>query len=368
MNPKKTALYDSHITLGGQMVQFAGTWLPVRYHSEKEEHLAVRHHVGMFDVSHMGKFFITGKNATHFLQRILTNNIEKLSLGQAQYTLLLNEHGGIIDDLIVYRLEKERFLLVVNAANIERDWHYLLELSSDITNGCRENVSHLYSLIAVQGPKALPLLHELAKDHVLPERFFINKINLLGIKTCVSRTGYTNGDGFEIFVLNEDALALWHMLYQCGQTYNLKPCGLSARDSLRIEGGLLLHGQDMNESITPLEAGLMYAVAMNKTQFIGKEALTKQKTEGCQKKLIGFTLTERGIARQGFKILDKTRTEIGVVTSGTFLSEPEISIGLGYVHRDHAHLGEDVFIDIRGRITKAALCIPRFIEREKKNG
>ncbi|HXW52955.1 MAG TPA: glycine cleavage system aminomethyltransferase GcvT, partial [Myxococcota bacterium] len=282
MTAKKTPLYSAHQALNAQFVEFASTLLPVRFHSEKEEHLAVRQAVGIFDVSHMGEFFVSGKNAASFLDHLLTNNVNRLSENEAQYSLLLNEQGGIIDDLIIYRQRNGQFLLCVNAANIERDWQHISREKRSVGDVEIENASHRFAQIAVQGKKASELLRLLTKSQ-LPARFHIVSTKLNSIETLVARTGYTGEDGFEIFLSNVDAEHLWQILLEHGQALGIKPCGLAARDSLRLEAGLLLHGQDMDETTTPIEAGLMFAVDMNKKNFIGKDALIKQKARGISK-------------------------------------------------------------------------------------
>jgi aminomethyltransferase len=358
MIPKKTALYQCHLDCKAQMVEFAHTLLPVRYHSEKDEHVAVRHSVGMFDVSHMGEFFIEGPHAHEFLQGLLTNNLDRLVDHQAQYSLLLNERGGIIDDLIVYRLGGQKYLLCVNAANIERDWHHVSSQASLVSGLVFKNASDEYGQIALQGPKAYQLIKSLTDDKI-PERFFIERIKISGIDTLTARTGYTGEDGFEIFVANNQAPRLWNSLLDRGQAYEVKPCGLAARDSLRLEAGLLLHGQDMDETTTPLEARLMFAVDMTKPHFIGKDALVKQKAAGLTKKLMGFTMLDRGIARHGFNVFDQHHQEIGVVTSGTFPPQKSYGLGLAYILATHAKAGQEILIDIRGRMAKARI-VPNF--------
>ena len=303
---------------------------------------------------------VSGNGASKFLDHLLTNNINRLSIHEAHYTLLLNERGGVIDDLIVYRLSGEHFLLCVNAANIERDWQHIFHESKNFDEVQLENASDRYAQIAVQGKNAESLLQRLTKQP-LPARFHIAEQKLDGIMALVARTGYTGEDGFEIFVSNSDAEGLWRALLEHGQDLAVKPCGLAARDSLRLEAGFLLHGQDMDENSTPLEAGLTFAVDMNKTDFVGKAALITQKQQGLSKKLMGFRLLDRGLARHGFKIFNLDHQEIGVVTSGSLPPEKESAIGLSYIKRDLAHLGQEVLIDIRGRLVRAKLIRARFI-------
>lgn len=354
---QKTALYDHHIALDGHMVEFAGTWLPVRYQSESAEHMAVRTKVGIFDISHMGEFFIEGIDAVRFLQKILTNDADSLAIGQAHYTLLLNDQAGIIDDLILYRLESDRFLLCVNASNIDKDFLWIKKHAEGFQVSL-ENASAKFSLIALQGPKALPLLRSITKEE-LPSRFFAKNMSLGGHDCLVAHTGYTGEEGVEIFIENRDAIALWQLLLKKGEAFGITPCGLSARDSLRLEAGMMLWGQDMDENINPKEAGLMFAVAQKK-DFNGKRALLTKIEQGVSKKLMGFCLEDRGIARHGAQVVDKDGAPLGVVTSGTFLPEKKIAIGFAYVSSKLA-LGQEVYIDIRGRASKAKLVKPRFL-------
>ncbi len=354
MSIKTTPLFQCHKDLGAHMVEFAGTMLPVRYDSEKEEHLAVRNRVGMFDVSHMGEFFVNGEQAQEFLQYVLTNNIDNLVPNQAHYSLLLNYHGGIIDDLIVYKISNERFLLCVNAGNINKDWAWIKKQSENFKVSL-ENASDSYAQIALQGPTAVDLIQSLTPD-VVPKRFHFAKMEIAAIECLVARTGYTGEDGVEIFLANKLAPDLWKILL----SHDVKPCGLAARDSLRLEAGMLLHGTDMDEETSPLEARLAFAVAMNKN-FIGKEALINQKQQGLKKKLIGFKLKERGIARHGFKILSKNNREIGEVTSGTWPPNHEHAIGLAYATDITLNNGDEIFVAIRQRLSPAIVAKPKFL-------
>jgi aminomethyltransferase len=354
MIQKKTALFDVHMSLGAKMVEFADYLLPVRYQSEKEEHMAVRKHVGIFDVSHMGEFFVTGKNARLFLNHMLSNNLNRLLQDQAQYSLLLNHDGGIKDDLIVYHIDDDRFLLCVNAVNIKKDFRYFSKESTNFNDVVVENVSEQYAQIAVQGPDSFALIKS-TTIYSLPKKFFSKQISIGNIAALIARTGYTGEDGFEIFVHNQDAVQLWNILLDAGRAFFIKPCGLAARDSLRLEAGYLLHGQDIDESTTPLEAGLMFAVDLEKSYFVGKEALLLQKEIGVKKKLVAFKLKEPGIARHGFKVLDTAKHEIGVVSSGTILPQQKTAIGLAYVAIEHTKYSKDCLIDIRGKLAKACL-------------
>ena len=352
MTAQKTPLYQCHVHRGCLLVEFANTMLPVRFDSEKEEHMAVRNHVGIFDISHMGEFMIEGSGAHDFLQHVLSNNVDKLSDFKAQYTLMLQEDGGIIDDLIVYRLSHTKYLLIVNAANKQKDFAHLLRHQKEFSAVEIRDESDKFGLIAVQGPKALPLIASISNEE-LPPRFAVAHVVLAGVKVLLARTGYTGEDGFEIVVNKEDAAKLWQSLLECGAPYNVKPCGLAARDSLRLEAGLLLHGQDMDETTSPLEARLMFAVDLKKSAFVGKDALMKAKLHGVAKKLMPFVLSDAGIARHGFRVVDAEHQEIGVVTSGTLLPHAKNSIGLAYLKTPYAHEGQEIFVDIRGRLARA---------------
>lgn len=360
MSIKTTPLIDCHRELGACLVEFAGTLLPVRYTSEKEEHLAVRKSIGMFDVSHMGEFLLNGPAARPFLQKLLTNNINKLNVGQAHYSLMLNTNGGIIDDLIVYQLGEDNFMLCVNAANIAKDWEWIREQARSSTELRLKNASDDFAQIAVQGPKAMELLNTLIID-TLPERFTCKNMKIAGIEALVAHTGYTGEAGVEIFIAPSLAPTLWHQLLDAGKNFSLKPCGLAARDSLRLEAGMLLHGTDMDELTTPLEAGLAWAVDLSKNEFIGKPALMVQKTIGPSKKLVGFRLLDRGIARHGFTVLNKAQELIGEVSSGSWPPGHETAIGFAYIKPTKAKLGDEIIINIRDRPTRALVTKPRFI-------
>lgn len=356
MSAKKTALYDRHLALNGQMVEFSDTLLPVRYSSETEEHKAVREAVGIFDISHMGEFFIGGDDKKEFLQKLLTNNLDRLAKDQAQYTLLLNPKGGIIDDLIIYQMP-DKFLLCVNASNIEKDLLWIKEQALGFRVELH-NASDDLSLIALQGPKSFELLRSITEEE-LPKRFYCRQIYLNGIDCLMAHTGYTGEEGVEIFVKNHEAKPLWDLLIERGQAFGIKPCGLAARDSLRLEAGLLLWGQDMDETISPLEAGLMFAVDLKK-DFIGQPALLAQKKLGLSKKLMGFSLKDRGIARHNCSVLDSLGSQIGLVTSGSFLPEKKLAFGLAYLKPD-LKVGQEIFIDIRGRKCPAIIQKPKFL-------
>lgn len=362
MTADKTPLYQDHLQLDGHMVDFHGTWLPMRYKSEQQEHLAVRNHVGIFDVSHMGEIILSGPKAAHFLQNTLTNDIDGLAVGQAHYTLMLNHQGGIIDDLIVYRLESDEFLLCVNAANIETDWQWLSKYSDEMAHLSLKNASTQYAQIAIQGPRSIKLLEKMfATD--LPNRYHWKKLVLDEAEMLMARTGYTGEDGVEIFIEQRWASHLWQRLLEMGQEYNICPCGLAARDSLRIEAGLLLHGQDMSDATSPHEAGLMFAVKMNKTDFIGKRALADKIAQGLEQKLMGFQMDERGVGRCGYVVLGDHEQQIGKITSGTMVPTQKNAIGFAYIDADMASTDQKVYIDIRGRRAVAHLSKRNFLKQ-----
>ena len=358
MTAKKTALYEKHISLGAQMVEFSKTLLPVRFRSEIEEHMAVRTGAGIFDVSHMGEFLIEESHARDFLQGILTNNIDLLAVGQAQYSLLLNHNAGIIDDLIVYRLDDNVYLLCVNAGNIERDWQHINEHRKQFAPCDITDVSTQYAQFALQGPRSSDVLSLLCSE-ILPTKFTIKSLKLDGITALVARTGYTGEDGFEIFIKNDDAPDLYDRLLLHGKAYDLMPCGLASRDSLRLEAGLLLHGQDMDETITPKEVGLMFAVDVTKDDFIGKRALEAFQPSH---KLVGFKLLDKGIARHDFAVLDEDLQLIGKVTSATYLPHKKMAIGFALVDERQAMPGKKILVDIRGRHAIAEICSMRFLK------
>lgn len=359
MSVHQTALFACHQRLGAHMVEFAHTLLPLKYDSEKAEHKAVREALGIFDVSHMGEFLISGKNSPEFLNKILTNNWQKLKPGFAQYTLMLNEKAGIIDDLILYYFGENRFMLCVNAANILRDWQWLNQQAQNIPDLTIDNASKLFSQIALQGPKSAALLKELTSEP-LPESFGIKELLIDNIACLCARTGYTGEDGFEIFLSNSAAEHIYNYLLEKGQKWGIKPCGLAARDSLRLEAGMKLHGVDINENTTPLEAHLMFAVDLKKADFIGKNILTEQILRGPRKILTGFKLLERGIARHGFKIFDNEGKALGEVSSGSWPVTQQYGIGLAYIAPEYNKEGQEILINIRGRTIKAVVTKNRF--------
>jgi aminomethyltransferase len=352
MELKKVALNDIHISLGAKMVPFAGFNMPVRYTSDIEEHLTVRKGIGVFDVSHMGEFFLKGPDALSLIQKVSSNDASKLVPGKAQYSCLPNEKGGIVDDLIVYKIADEDYMLVVNASNIDKDLNWIRE--QDEWGVDFYNASDDYSLFAVQGPKATTVLQKITKLELEDIPFYHFKVGEIGgvDDVIVSATGYTGAGGFELYVKNEDAEKVWNSVFEAGKEEDIKPIGLGARDTLRLEKGYCLYGNDIDEDTSPLEAGLGWITKFTKA-FVNSEYLQKQKEEGVLRKLVGFKLLERGIPRKDYRILDENGNEIGVVTSGTQSPSLGYGIGMGYVSREISSPGNTVFISIRKKPVKA---------------
>ena len=350
---KSTALEQIHINLGAKMVPFAGYNMPVQYNGLKLEHAAVREAAGMFDVSHMGEFFVTGPDALAFLQKVTTNDVSKLIPGKIQYSCMPNETGGIIDDLLVYCFSAEHFLLVVNASNLEKDWNHLQGYTEGF-DVVLANESDKYSLLAVQGPKATLLLQKLTKEN-LSEIKYYNFIvgEIAGVSdVIISATGYTGSGGFELYIRNDQAEKLWHDVMEAGEEFGLIPAGLGARDTLRLEMGMCLYGNDIDDSTSPLEAGLGWITKFTK-DFVSSDTFAQQKEQGVQQKLVGFEMIDRGIPRQGYEIAHADGAIIGRVTSGT--NSPSIgkNIGMGYVPVKFAAVGSEFSIVIRNKHIKA---------------
>jgi len=346
MSEKKTALYDRHIALGAKMVPFAGFIMPIQYSSIIEEHQNVRKNVGAFDVSHMGEFIFRGTDAGEFLNHMTTNNVASLEIGQIQYSSMLYDDGGVVDDLLVYRFA-DHYMVVVNAANLQKDYDWFKShLQGDVTLDDR---SDAITLIAVQGPKAEPLVSELADQEVADvEYYHFREGKLLGRPCIFSRTGYTGEDGFELYIALEDSLPVWDKLFSAGKKYGLLPTGLGARDSLRLEVCYRLYGNDMDQTTNPIEAGLGWIVKTKKKGgFIGKDAVLKAKEE-MTRKLVGFELTGKGIARHQFPVLAQGE-RIGEVTSGGYSPATDKVIGLAYVSVPYDEIGTELEIDVRGK-------------------
>ena len=349
---KQVQLDQIHRELGAKMVPFAGYEMPLKYSSVVEEHLCVRAGVGMFDVSHMGEFIIEGSEALGLIQSVTSNDAAKLSIGQAQYSCLPNDSGGIVDDLLVYRLDEQKYLLVVNASNIEKDWNWIVDHNT--RGAVMTNVSDDYSLFAVQGPKAVSLINELTDIDAISIPYY--QFTTGRVASCedviISATGYTGSGGFELYVKNEDAEALWKSILTAGQAYNILPIGLGARDTLRLEKGFCLYGNDIDDTTSPIEAGLGWITKFTK-EFTHAAQLKEQKTNGVERKLVGFKMLDRGIPRHDYTIVDESGQAIGTVTSGGHSPSLEIGIGLGYVTKPFVKVGTEVFIQIRKKQLKA---------------
>ncbi len=350
---KTTPLTDIHIALGAKMTDFAGYNMPISYTSLKEEHLAVRQEAGIFDVSHMGEFVIRGKGALDLIQKVTTNDASKLKLGQAQYSCMTNANGGIVDDLLVYRLPEnmmtngeDAYMLVVNASNIEKDWNWI---SQHNTFGAEMiNISAQTGLLAIQGPKAIAAIQSLCTIDLQQLRYYtFAKSDFAGQDNIlISATGYTGAGGVEIYGRNEQIVSIWHEVFNAAKKVgiDLKPIGLGARDTLRLEKGYCLYGNDLNDTTTPLEAGLGWITKLQKGNFIGSDVLIKQKEEGVTRKLVGFVVNDRRVARHDYLIENEQGEEIGKVTSGTLSPSLDQPIGTGYVHTPYAQEGTSFFV------------------------
>jgi aminomethyltransferase len=360
---KRTPLFDEHVRLGAKIVPFAGWLMPVQYASIVEEHQAVRNNVGIFDISHMGQLIVEGSGARDWLNTMLTNNIDKLNVGTGQYTFLLNERGGVIDDLIVYRIEEQKFLLVVNAARTDEDFAWLQKhinegRSPDRSSGglktaapCKlSNRSANFGGVAIQGPRIVELFHALFGDDVeLPPRNHIVDLPFNGTNVSVARTGYTGEDGVEVFFRANDAVKFWNAALEKGKPLGIKPCGLGARDTLRLEMCYPLNGSDLSPQRNPIEAGLGFFVDLTKSKFIGRDALLQTKESGPQEKLVSFRMKEKGPPpRPHYSVFDNGE-RIGEVTSGTISPSLNWGVGMAYVSASHAKVGARIDIEIRER-------------------
>ena len=349
---KDTALSAIHAALGAKMVPFAGYNMPVSYQGINIEHQTVREKVGVFDVSHMGEFFVTGPNALSLIQRVCSNDASKLEDGEAQYSCFPNQDGGVVDDLIVYRIAADKWLLVVNASNIDKDWAWIN--AHNTMEASLENSSDHYSLLAIQGPKAIQAMQSLTQENLSAIKFYTFKINTFaGVENVIiSATGYTGSGGFEIYCKNTQVAKIWTKVLEAGADWGIQPIGLAARDTLRLEMGYCLYGNDIDDTTSPLEAGLGWITKFNK-DFINSESLKKQKEIGVSKTLVGFELSQRGIPRQGYAIVDAQGNSIGRVTSGTMSPSMGKGIGLGYVPMALKEVGSQIHIQIRNKIVPA---------------
>lgn len=349
---KKTALYLNHLELDAKMVSFAGYEMPVQYEGVKIEHKTVRDALGIFDISHMGEFLLEGSHAIELIQKISSNNVRKLNIGDAQYSCLPNTNNGIVDDILIYRIKEETFLLVVNASNIEKDWQWILKHN---TYGVTmKNLSDDYSLLAIQGPKTIEALQKITSVDLskIPNYKFVVG-DFAGIDhVIISATGYTGAGGFEIYCKNSEATKIWTKVLEVGEEFGIKPIGLAARDTLRLEMGYCLYGNDINETTSPIEAGLGWITKLDKN-LINKENLENQKKIGTERKLVGFELIDKGVPRKDYSIVDQNGNSIGVVTSGTMSPSLNKAIGLGYVSAENSKIDSEIYIAVRKKLLKA---------------
>ncbi|MBG9376191.1 glycine cleavage system aminomethyltransferase GcvT [Panacibacter sp. DH6] len=354
---KNTPFTKKHIALGAKMAEFAGYNMPISYTGINDEHAAVRNNAGVFDVSHMGEFILKGPNASDLIQRVTTNDASKLTNGKAQYSALTNNTGGIVDDLIVYCIEENKtYMLVVNASNIEKDWDWIS--AHNTANVEMHNISDKTCLLAIQGPNACKILQPLTGLDIMNLKYYtFVKGRFAGVENVlISATGYTGSGGVEIYFEDKDECAekIWNAIFEVGATAGIKPIGLGARDTLRLEMGYCLYGNDIDDTTSPLEAGLGWITKLNKTtDFTAKDILTQQKAEGVKRRLVGFEMVERGIPRHHYQIVDKDNNVIGYVTSGTQAPSLGKAVGLGYVTTEHAMLDSEIFIAIRNNPVKA---------------
>lgn len=353
---KTTPFTEKHIALGAKMHEFAGYNMPIEYSGIIDEHLTVCNGVGVFDVSHMGEFWVKGPHALDFLQKVTSNNVAALVPGKIQYTCFPNEDGGIVDDLLVYQYEPEKYLLVVNASNIEKDWNWCI---SHNTEGVElENSSDNMAQLAVQGPKAIQALQKLTDINLADIPYYTFKVGeFAGEKNVIiSNTGYTGAGGFELYFYPDAAMKIWDAVFEAGAEFGIKPIGLGARDTLRLEMGFCLYGNDLDDTTSPIEAGLGWITKfVDGKNFTNRSMLEKQKAEGTVRKLVGFEMIDRGIPRHGYELTTAEGDKIGVVTSGTMSPIRKIGIGMGYVKPEYSKIGTEICIDMRGRKLKAVV-------------
>lgn len=353
---KQTVFNEVHKALGARMVEFAGFEMPVEYSGVNDEHLTVRNSVGVFDVSHMGEFWVKGPKALDLIQKVTTNDASKLTIGKAQYTCFPNSKGGIVDDLLVYKYEEEKYLLVVNASNIEKDWAWI---NSQNNMGAElENASDRMSQLAIQGPKALETLQKLTPVNLseIPYYSFTTGFFAGISNVIISNTGYTGSGGFELYFYNNVGSKIWDDIMEAGQEFGIKPIGLAARDTLRLEMGYSLYGNDIDDTTSPIEAGLGWITKFTDGKnFIDKELLLSQRNKGVDRKLIGFEMLEKAIPRHGYTIVNDKGEEIGIVTSGTMSPSLKKGIGMGYVKTAYSNVDNEVYISIRNKNIKAKI-------------
>lgn len=370
---KRTPLYSIHIDSGAKMTPFAGFEMPVVYSGIKQEHMAVRNAVGIFDVSHMGEFIIRGREALNLIQKISSNDASRLAIGDAQYSCMPNDHGGIVDDLIVYRLPEDQcsegeqsFMLVVNASNIEKDWSWIESHNNYDTKMI--NISDQSALLAVQGPKATETLQQLTDINLSEIGFYtFVKGTIAEIdNVIISATGYTGSGGFELYVNNKDAVELWNKVMEAGKNHEITPCGLGARDTLRLEMGYCLYGNDIDDNTSPLEAGLGWITKLKKeADFNSKSIFIQQKSEGIKRKLVGLVVHDRRVPRKGYELVNESEEVIGIVTSGTQSPMLDIPIGMGYVDTEYSKSGTPIKIKLRNKLINAEVKRPPFVDIKK---
>lgn len=358
---KTTPFIEKHIALGAKMHEFAGYNMPIEYSGIIDEHLTVCQGVGVFDVSHMGEFWVKGPKALTFLQKVTSNNVAVLTPGKIQYTCFPNDKGGIVDDLLVYQYEPEKYMLVVNAANIEKDWDWCV---SHNTEGAElENASDHMAQLAVQGPKAILALQKLTDIDLSSITYYTFKVGKFAGEenVIISNTGYTGAGGFELYFYPNVADTIWKAVFEAGEEFDIKPIGLGARDTLRLEMGFCLYGNDLDDTTSPIEAGLGWITKfIEGKEFINRPMLEKQKAEGVTRKLVGFEMVDRGIPRHGYELVNSDGEKIGIVTSGTMSPTRKIGIGMGYVKPEYSKAGTEICIDVRGRKLKAVVVKPPF--------
>lgn len=367
---KNTPITHIHESLGAKMADFAGYNMPIQYTSITDEHHSVRNNVGIFDVSHMGEFIVKGKEALDLVQKVTSNDASKLGKGEAQYSCLPNLTGGIVDDLLVYRLGEDMcnegelaFMLVVNASNIEKDWNWISGFNQFDTRLI--DISEKTGLLAVQGPKALATLQKLTDINLSAIKYYdFTKGKIAGIdNVLISATGYTGSGGFELYVANENTEALWNAVMEAGSEFDIKPCGLGARDTLRLEMGYCLYGNDIDDTTSPLEAGLGWITKLKKLHpFNGVDLMLSLKERGLSKKLVGFTMEERRVPRHGYLIFDSDENEIGVVTSGTQAPSLDMPIGMGYIPTAFSTQGTKIFVQAGKKMLEAQVCALPFLK------
>ena len=362
---KETPLTQTHIDLGARMMPFAGYNMPVSYAGINEEHTNVREHVGLFDVSHMGQFFLKGENALALIQKISSNDASKLVVGQAQYTCMPNDKGGIVDDMLIYKLAEDEYMLVVNAANIEKDYNWISQANT--MGVAMSDKSDEMALLALQGPKAAQVLQKITSMNVEEIAYYHFAISdVAGIDNVnISATGYTGAGGFELYLNNQDAVKVWNTLLEIGKEENIVPVGLGARDTLRLEMGFCLYGNDINDETSPIEAGLGWITKTKKEEdFFSKDVFIKQREEGIRNKLVAFVVDDRRVPRNGYEIVNEQEEVIGHVTSGTLSPSLQIPIGLGYVEKAYAKVDNTIGIKLRNKILSAKIVKLPFYKKD----